>query len=89
MPQVVYYKKQVGDLGAIFVRKHPLAPGLPGQPVSPSDLPVIVRIEWMGSIPEYPLFSKVSAVMLTQVKIHSHFGRLSRAYMTQTECVEL
>ena len=37
-------KKQVGDFGAIFVRKHPLAPGLPGQPVSPLDLPVIVRV---------------------------------------------
>ena len=28
VPQVVYYKKQVGDFGAIFVRKHPFAPGL-------------------------------------------------------------
>ena len=27
VPQVVYYKKQVGDFGAIFVRNHPLAPG--------------------------------------------------------------
>ena len=27
-PQVVYYQKQVGDFGAIFVRKHPLDPGL-------------------------------------------------------------
>ena len=28
VPQVVYYQKQMGDFGAIFVRKHPLAPGL-------------------------------------------------------------
>ena len=28
VPQVAYYKKQVGDFWAIFVRKHPLAPGL-------------------------------------------------------------
>ena len=28
VPQVVYYQKQVGDFGAIFVRKHPLAPRL-------------------------------------------------------------
>ena len=26
--QVVYHQKQVGDFGAIFVRQHPLAPGL-------------------------------------------------------------
>ena len=25
---MVYYQKQVGDFGDIFVRKHPLAPGL-------------------------------------------------------------
>ena len=37
-------KQQVGDFGAIFVRKYPLASGLPGQPVSPPDLSVIVRI---------------------------------------------
>ena len=28
VPQVVYYQKQVGDVGAIFVREHPLAAGL-------------------------------------------------------------
>ena len=28
VPQMVYYQKQVRDVGAIFGRKHPLAPGL-------------------------------------------------------------
>ena len=28
VPRVVYYQKQIGDFGAIFVRKHALAPRL-------------------------------------------------------------
>ena len=43
VPQVISYQKQVGDFGAIFVRKHPLAPGLVSS--APSETPVSVRAD--------------------------------------------